>query len=68
MDIKDLRSQSPVALKRTLAETERKLQELRFKISSNQLKDIRGVRVNRKRIAQIKTLLTEQKSKEERTQ
>jgi len=59
MDIKELRSQSLVALQRTLAEAERRLQELRFEISSGQLRDIREVREVRKRIAQIKTLMKE---------
>ena len=65
MDIKELRSQSPTALQRTLAEAERRLQELRFQISSGQLRDIREVREVRKRIAQIKTLVQENQTEEE---
>lgn len=69
MDAKDLRSKSDEALKKLLHEAEQRLQELRFELSANQLKDVREVREVRRTIARIKTILTEaqQSSKETET-
>ena len=50
-------SQSPEALTKSLQEAENHLRELRFKLSSNQLKDVRDVRLLRAEIARLKTAL-----------
>lgn len=59
MDIKNLRKQPEEALKRNLQEARSRLHELRFKVSANQLKDVREIRETRQAIAQILTILKE---------
>ena len=59
MDAKTLRTKSASALTTELNDTFGKLKELRFKLSSNQLKNVREVRVLRRRIARIKTILAQ---------
>ena len=64
MQVKDLRAQSLASLKRSLEEAERRLQELRFQLSSNQLSQVRGVREARRQIARIKTILREKETEQ----
>ena len=59
MDIKTLSTQSVEALRRLLAETESELKDLRFQLASNQLKQVRTVRVLRKHVANIQRVLRE---------
>ncbi|NQV90665.1 50S ribosomal protein L29 [Candidatus Uhrbacteria bacterium] len=59
MDAKTLRSKSASALTKELGDTFAKLKELRFKLSSNQLKSVREVRVLKRQIARIKTILVQ---------
>ncbi|OGL96101.1 50S ribosomal protein L29 [Candidatus Uhrbacteria bacterium RIFOXYB12_FULL_58_10] len=61
MDIKTLSTQSAEALERLLAETETELRELRFRLASHQLKQVRQVRELRKRAANIHRILCEKK-------
>jgi len=61
MDIKTLSTQSVEMLARMLAETEGELRELRFRLASHQLKQVREVRELRKRVANIQRLLCEKK-------
>lgn len=61
MMIKELREKTTEELKDLLVDSQKKLRELRFKDSTNQLKSVRDVRKNRKLIAQILTLLNEKK-------
>jgi large subunit ribosomal protein L29 len=64
MDVKTLRSKSANALKKELGEIAERLTELQFKLSSNQLKNVREVRKLKQQRARILTVLNE-KSKEE---
>jgi ribosomal protein L29 len=53
----ELRGKSEGDLQRILIEDQAKVQELVFKVSQNQLKDIREIRVLKKEIARINTFL-----------
>jgi len=59
MDLKDLRKQSPEALRRELAQFLARLQELRFQLASNQVKHVREVRELRRNVARIRLVLSE---------
>ena len=65
MDMKTLRSKTTQGLERELEEAQQHLKELRFKLSSHQLKNVREVRKVRQTIAQLKTILKEQAAKTE---
>lgn len=64
MDVKTLRSKSVSALNKELDEARAHVLELRFKLSANQLKDVRDVRATKKRIAHILTILKEKEQEE----
>jgi|SaaInlStandDraft_7_1057024.scaffolds.fasta_scaffold433504_2 large subunit ribosomal protein L29 len=64
MDVKKLRTKTVASLEKQLQEISVRLKELRFKISSNQLKNIREVRVMKRTSARIQTILNEKKVKE----
>lgn len=57
MDIKDLQNKNEGELHKLLAEERTKLRDLRFQVSSEQHKQVHDIRVVRKSIAQIMTLL-----------
>ncbi len=57
MDLKTMTAQTPAALKKALGEAENRLRELRFKVSANQLKDVRELREVRTEIARLRTAL-----------
>ena len=59
MDVKTLRSKSATVLTKEMDKAYARLKELRFKLSSNQLKNVREVRVLKRGIAKIKTLLAQ---------
>lgn len=67
MDIKELRNKQDSELQKMLAELQEKLRDLKFKVGSEQVKNVREIRVARKTIAQVKTLVKERinKSKQE---
>ncbi len=58
MKFKELKTKHQAELKKMLPELREKLRDLRFKTASNQLKNIREVRVAKKTIAKILTLLS----------
>jgi len=58
---KELKLKSEAELNKLLVSAREKLRDLRFKVSQNQLKNIREVRAIRKKIAQIMTLLSQKK-------
>lgn len=60
-ELKELKLKSETELNRLLASHREKLRDLRFKVSQNQLKNIREIRIIRKKIAQIMTLLKQKK-------
>ena len=66
MKIKELKSKSDNELQKILAESREKLRELRFKLSSGQVKNVREIREVRKTIAQILTLLKERQTQNDK--
>lgn len=60
MDIKTLRSKNAAALAQEMTDAQVRLQELRFKRASNQLKNVREIRVLKRLIARIHTVLAQQ--------
>lgn len=61
MDIKELKIKSDQEINHLLAESRTKLDALRFKVAQNQLKGVREIRVIRKTIARILTLVRQRK-------
>lgn len=57
MDEKELKNASPEALKKALHEAEDELRSMRSALSAHQLAQVRKVRVVKKTIARIKTIL-----------
>lgn len=57
MDAHSLNEKSAEALVKELEEARNALAQWRFKLSSNQLKDVREIRQTRRTIARLKTLL-----------
>lgn len=64
MKIKELRRLSLSELQKKLIESREKLRDLRFKIASKQVKNIREIREIKKTIARILTLLKQSQIKE----
>jgi len=60
-ELKDLKMKSETELNKLLVSGREKLRDLRFKVSQNQLKNIREVRALKKRIARISTLLNQKR-------
>jgi len=60
-ELKELKLKSAADLQKILNPSREKLRELRFKVSQSQLKNIREVRVLRKKIAKIITLINQKK-------
>ena len=61
MDIKEIKNKPVTELKQLLDELRKKLDELKFKVSQNQLKNIREVRIVKKDIAKVMTILADSK-------
>lgn len=59
MSLIDWRKRDVAELKQKLLETQAQQQDLRFKLSSGQLKTVREVRVLRQQAAQLMTLVQE---------
>jgi len=57
MDIKEIKSKSANELDRLLLELKAKLDSLNFKVKQDQLKNVREIRVIKKDIAKILTVL-----------
>jgi len=57
MEVKELRKKNKSNLHKLLADEREKLRVLRFKDANKQLKDIRELRVTKKTISKILTLL-----------
>jgi len=62
MSMKDLQKKSEAELRKTLAEHQQKLYDLRLKVSVNQLKEVRQIRQTRATIARIMTQLSAKKT------
>ena len=63
MKYKEIKEKTTPELQMMLRAQREKLRELRFKVSAKQLKNIREIRVLKKNIAHILTLLRERKNK-----
>ena len=63
MDVQTLNQRTPEGLKQDLRESMDQLKALEFKLSSNQVKNVRELRVLKKTIARIQTLLRKNTSK-----
>ena len=61
-ELKELKLKSETELNRLLVSSREKLRDLRFKVTQNQLKNIREVRMIRKKIAKILTILKQKKA------
>ncbi|GEM_PF-514077 len=59
MDAQSLRAKNPAALLKQIEEAHVRLKELRFKRSSNQVKDVREIRELKRGIARSKTVLAQ---------
>lgn len=62
-ELKELKSKSAAELQKVLASSREKLRDLRFKVSQNQLKNIREVRMLKKKISRVLTLLNQKTAK-----
>ncbi|HOZ53375.1 MAG TPA: 50S ribosomal protein L29 [bacterium] len=63
MDLKELKTKTIAELHNILSDLREKLRDFRFKDSSKQLKNIRGIRVIKKDIARVLTLINKDKQK-----
>ncbi|MFH0819629.1 MAG: 50S ribosomal protein L29 [bacterium] len=61
MKFKELKQKNETELKKLLADSREKLRDLRFRVASRQLKDVRQIRKIKKTIAKVLTLLTNKK-------
>ncbi|PIY78455.1 MAG: 50S ribosomal protein L29 [Parcubacteria group bacterium CG_4_10_14_0_8_um_filter_35_7] len=61
MEFKELKIKTEKELYSLLANSREKIRDLKFKIASGQLKNVREVRETKKTIAQILTLLRQRK-------
>ena len=61
MQIKEFQGKTKEDLDKMLVEARAKLRELKFKLASNQLKQVRQVRETKQLIAKIKTALNQSK-------
>lgn len=59
MDAKTLRAKKSEILVKEMGEAQARLKELRFKVSTNQLKDVREMRELKRTIARMKTILAQ---------
>ncbi|MFA6215025.1 MAG: 50S ribosomal protein L29 [Patescibacteria group bacterium] len=62
MKYKELKSKPETELQKLLTDSREKLRELKFKVASNQLKNVREIRSLRKTIAQLLFALKGNKS------
>lgn len=63
MDLKELKTKTIAELHNILSDFREKLRDFRFKDSSKQLKNIRGIRALKKDIARVLTLINKDKQK-----
>jgi ribosomal protein L29 len=65
MDVKNLRSKTEQGLKKELEDAKAHLKQLMFKVSANQLRNVRDIRVTKQAIARIETILKQKASEAE---
>ena len=59
MEIKELRQKSKEELQKSLQDSRERLRQLRFDLSAGKVKNVREIRMTKKKIARILTLLKE---------
>jgi len=59
MDVKDIHKRDKKELEKLVIELKKKLSDLRFKFSSNKLKNVKEINQTKKEIARILTVLKE---------
>lgn len=64
MDAKSLRAKGAEAIRKQMGEAQTRLRELRFKVSTNQVKDVREIREIKRGIARMKTMLAQSVSQQ----
>jgi len=62
MDLKELKNKTEKELSQLLSQSRDKLRDLRFKDANKQLKDVREIRVIKKLVARILTLMNGKKN------
>ena len=60
-ELKEIKLKSAADLQKILNSSREKLRELRFKVSQNQLKNVREIRFLNKKVARIMTVLNQKK-------
>lgn len=65
MDAKTIRSKTDKGLVKELEDAQVYLKELKFRVSANQLKNVRDIRKTKNTIARIKTIIKEKKAEEQ---
>jgi ribosomal protein L29 len=63
MKFDELKAKSEVELQKILAQSREELRDARFKVSRNELKNVRAIRLVKERIARIMTILKQPKKK-----
>lgn len=63
MDVKLLKQESPEVLKKEWRDVQEQLRNLEFKRASNQVKNVRDIRLLKKTIARLQTFLRMKKTK-----
>jgi large subunit ribosomal protein L29 len=67
MKYKELKQKSPTELKKLLTESRDKLRDLRFKVATKQVKNVREIRRVKQQIARILTLLKRKENEKPKT-
>jgi len=68
MDIKQFQGKSKTDLEKTLVQLVERMNELKFKLASNQLAGVREVRKTKKEIARVKTALKQLETSEQKSE
>ncbi len=66
MEVAELKIKTDAELQKLLAEFQDKLRDLKFRLSSEQFKNVREIRKTKKTVARIKTLLKERLAKKQK--
>jgi large subunit ribosomal protein L29 len=64
-ELKELKLKSAKELNKILISSREKLGELKFKVSQNQLKNIREIRTAKKKVAKLITLINQKRTETE---
>ena len=62
-ELKELKTKTVAELKKILAQNRDKVRDLKFKATQNQLKNVREIRVLKKKIAKVLTFIKQKENK-----